>query len=62
MGAKDVFICQVLMKQLFNDDGDLKMEYEISSVLDHIPPTEQARLLNDDDAGITFKQSQARGD
>jgi len=53
IGAKDVFICQVLSKQLLSEEGDLKMEYEITSVLDHIPPTEQGRLLSDG-AGITL--------
>jgi hypothetical protein len=55
LGAKDVFICEVLMLQSVTEEGELKMEYEISAVLDHITPAEQARLLNDD-AGITFQQ------
>lgn len=44
-GAKDVLICEVLMRQSVGETGELRMEYEIASVLDHIHAPTQARLL-----------------
>lgn len=43
-GSKDLFVCEVLMKQSVSDSGELKTEYEITQVLDHITPESQQRL------------------
>ncbi len=53
-GAKDVLICQVIMRQSVSDTGELKMEHEITAVLDHMNAPTQAKLLADD--GVNFHQ------
>ena len=50
-GSGDLLICEVIMIQSIGPDGELKLEYEITKVLNHIPHPQQARLLEEDGPG-----------
>jgi len=47
-GTGDLLICEVVMVQSVEDDGELKLEYEITRVLNHIPQPQQGRMLDDE--------------
>ena len=50
-GTGDMLICEVVMAQSIEANGELKLEYEITTVLRHIPRPLQGRMLDDD--GLT---------
>jgi hypothetical protein len=55
IGAKDTFLCEVVMRQFVGDNGELKLDYEISSVIRHIKPGTQMSLP--DDTAIRIRPS-----
>ena len=44
-GSTDILICDVVMIQTVGPGSTLRTEYEISKVVEHIPPADQGRLL-----------------
>ena len=55
-GSGDLLICEVVMAQSIEPNGDLKLEYEITKVLNHMPNPEQGRMFDDDQPGTRITQ------
>lgn len=47
-GSKDLFVCEVVMTQSLESNGDLKLSYAITDVIEHFAPPEQGKMFGDD--------------
>ena len=47
-GKNDILVCEVLMTQLLDEAGKLRLDYSVMRVLQHITPGEQMPLSSTD--------------